>query len=50
MVLVITQETFDEAVKENINEFGMSTEEAVEDAVKQFESQVSIEILLFNKS
>lgn len=41
MVLIITQETFNEAVQENINDLGLSPEEALEEAVKQFESQVS---------
>ena len=36
----ITQETFDDVVKENINEFDMSVQEALDDAVQQFESQV----------
>jgi hypothetical protein len=40
MVRVISQETFDEVVKENIEEFDMSPEEAVQDAVQQFEAQV----------
>jgi len=35
----ITQESFDEVVKENMEEFGMSPAEAVEDAVSQFEAQ-----------
>ncbi|XP_006821593.1 armadillo repeat-containing protein 6-like [Saccoglossus kowalevskii] len=35
----ITQETFDNAVKENIEDFEMEPEEALEDAVKQFETQ-----------
>ncbi|XP_072167007.1 armadillo repeat-containing protein 6-like [Diadema setosum] len=35
----ITQETFDAVVKENMEEFEMSSEEAVQDAVQQFESQ-----------
>ncbi|XP_046751880.1 armadillo repeat-containing protein 6 homolog [Diprion similis] len=39
MVRVITQETYDEVVKENIEEFSMSPEEAIDDAVKQFEAQ-----------
>lgn len=34
----ITQATFDEAVEENVREFGMSREEAVADAVAQFEA------------
>nr|CAD7409337.1 unnamed protein product [Timema cristinae] len=39
MVRVITQETFDDVVKENIEEFDMSPEEALQDAVQQFEAQ-----------
>lgn len=39
MVRVITQETYDEVVKENIEEFEMSPEEAIKDAVAQFEAQ-----------
>ncbi|KAF5282530.1 hypothetical protein FQA39_LY04937 [Lamprigera yunnana] len=39
MVRVINQDTFDDAVKENISEFGMDVEEAIADAVKQFEAQ-----------
>uniref|UniRef100_A0A8V5GYE1 Uncharacterized protein n=1 Tax=Melopsittacus undulatus TaxID=13146 RepID=A0A8V5GYE1_MELUD len=35
----ITQETFDDAVQENITEFEMDPEEAVREAVQQFESQ-----------
>ncbi|XP_071308180.1 armadillo repeat-containing protein 6 isoform X2 [Agelaius tricolor] len=35
----IAQETFDEAVQENITEFEMEPEEAVREAVLQFESQ-----------
>ncbi|XP_036096993.1 armadillo repeat-containing protein 6 isoform X1 [Molossus molossus] len=35
----ITQETFDAAVHENIKEFEMGPEEAVKEAVEQFESQ-----------
>ncbi|KAG6977385.1 hypothetical protein JG688_00000401 [Phytophthora aleatoria] len=35
----ISQETFDECVAENVEEFDMSLEEAVADAVQQFESQ-----------
>lgn len=35
----ITQETFDAAVLENIEEFEMEPEEAVREAVEQFESQ-----------
>ncbi|XP_075758976.1 armadillo repeat-containing protein 6 [Pelodiscus sinensis] len=35
----ITQETFDDVVQENIAEFDMDPEEAVQEAVQQFESQ-----------
>ncbi|XP_021074475.1 armadillo repeat-containing protein 6 [Mus pahari] len=35
----ITQETFDAAVQENIEEFEMGTEDAIREAVEQFESQ-----------
>ncbi|NWV72092.1 ARMC6 protein, partial [Malurus elegans] len=35
----IAQETFDDAVQENITEFEMEPEEAVREAVQQFESQ-----------
>ncbi|KAK2895375.1 armadillo repeat-containing protein 6 isoform X1 [Channa argus] len=35
----ITQETFDAAVKENMEEFDMNPDEALKDAVEQFESQ-----------
>jgi hypothetical protein len=34
------QETFDAAVQENIEEFGMDADEAVESAIKEFELQV----------
>ena len=40
MVRVITQETFDAAVKENKEDLDMSPEEAVKEAVEQFEAQV----------
>ncbi|CAG5030850.1 unnamed protein product [Parnassius apollo] len=39
MVRVITQETYDEVVKENMEEFDMSPEEAIKEAVAQFEAQ-----------
>lgn len=39
MAKVITQETFDDVVKENIVEFSMSAEESREETVKQFEAQ-----------
>ncbi|XP_042527119.1 armadillo repeat-containing protein 6 [Dipodomys spectabilis] len=35
----ITQDTFDAAVRENVEEFSMDPEEAVKEAVEQFESQ-----------
>jgi hypothetical protein len=35
----ITQETFDAVVTENRDEFGMETEEAIADAIEQFEAQ-----------
>lgn len=38
----ISQQTFDDVVKENMREFEMSAEDALEDAVQQFESQASI--------
>lgn len=34
----ITQETFDEAVVQNIEDFDMSTNDAVNDAIQQFET------------
>ena len=39
MVKVITQETFDAVVKENVEEFDMEMAEAVKDAREQFEKQ-----------
>ena len=42
----ISQETFDAAVQENIEEFDMSKEEALKDAIQQFQSQgVSLQYL-----
>ena len=35
----VSQETFDEAVQENIDTFDMEPEEALKDAISQFESQ-----------
>lgn len=40
MVRIISQKTYDDVVRENIDEFGMTVEEAIEDAIKQFEAQV----------
>lgn len=42
MVKVITQETFDAVVKENVEEFGQELEEARKDAIEQFKAQVII--------
>uniref|UniRef100_A0A8D8BTU0 Armadillo repeat-containing protein 6 homolog n=1 Tax=Culex pipiens TaxID=7175 RepID=A0A8D8BTU0_CULPI len=39
MAKVITQETFDDVVKENIIEFSMSVEESRTETVQQFEAQ-----------
>jgi hypothetical protein len=35
----ITQETFDDVVRENVDEFDMSREDAIADAITQFETQ-----------
>ena len=40
MAKQISQETFDSVVKENMEDLEMSAEDAIEDAVKQFECQV----------
>ena len=40
MVRVITQETFNSVVKENMEEFEMGKEEAIKEAKDQFETQV----------
>lgn len=42
MVRVIKQETYDDVVRENIEDLEMSAEEAIEDAIKQFEAQVFV--------
>ncbi|CAG9792334.1 unnamed protein product [Diatraea saccharalis] len=39
MVRVITQETFDEVVKENMEDFDMSLEDAITEATAQFQAQ-----------
>lgn len=39
MAKVISQETFDDAVRENVVEFEMSVPEAKDETVKQFEAQ-----------
>ena len=50
MVRVITQETFDAVVKENIDEFGLEKEEAIKEAIAQFESQVLMLIIIFTST
>ena len=50
MVRVITQETFDAVVKENIDEFGLEKEEAIKEAIAQFESQVLMVIIIFTST
>ena len=40
MVKVITQETFDDYVRENMEEFDMTKEEAIQEAKEQLLSQV----------
>lgn len=39
---LITQEDYDEVVKEFMEDFLMTAEEAIDDAVRHFETQVSI--------
>lgn len=39
MAKIISQETFDEVVKENVMEFAMNVQEAKEETVQQFEAQ-----------
>lgn len=39
MAKVISQETFDDAVRENVVEFEMSIQEAKDETVQQFEAQ-----------
>ncbi|XP_045488175.1 armadillo repeat-containing protein 6 homolog [Pieris rapae] len=39
MVRIISQDTYDEVVRENIHEFDMSPEEAIKEAITQFEAQ-----------
>ena len=36
----VTQKTFDDAVWENIKEFDMEPQEAIDDAIQQFTAQV----------
>lgn len=40
MAKQITQKTFDDVVWENISEFEMETQVAIDEAVQQFEAQV----------
>lgn len=40
MAKQVSQDTYNQVVQENMEEFEMSKEEAIEDAVKQFEAQV----------
>ena len=42
MAKQISQDTFDAVVKENIEDFEMSPQQAIDDAVKQFEAQVKL--------
>ncbi len=39
LIKQISQSTFDQAVQENVEEFGMDREEAISEAIKQFEAQ-----------
>lgn len=41
MAKIITQDTYDEVIKENITEFSMSIDEARKETIQQFEAQVS---------
>lgn len=47
---LITQETYEEAVRENMELFGCSMEEAITDTIKQFESQVQYSLYIFNQT
>ena len=47
MVKVISQETFDAVVKENVDEFGLDLEEARKDAIQQFKAQVFYYVFSF---
>ena len=50
MVRVITQETFDSVVKENMEEFDMGKEEAIKEAKEQFESQVNKLSIIYTRN
>jgi len=45
MARKITQEMFDSVVLENMEEFEMTPDEAVSEAVTQFEAQVVLDVL-----
>lgn len=40
MVLQITQDAFDNTVKENMQEFDLSLTDAIKDTIKEYEAQV----------
>ena len=40
MARKINQETFDDVVKENVQDFEMSVADAIKDAIEQFKAQV----------
>ena len=48
MVKVVTQETFDEYVRENMEEFDMSKEEAIQEAKDQLLTQVRSDKYVIN--
>ena len=48
MVRVISQETFDAVVKENVEDLEMSQDEAVKEAKEQFKAQVRKKYLLMD--
>ncbi|XP_005089754.1 armadillo repeat-containing protein 6 [Aplysia californica] len=51
MAKQISQKTFDDVVRENMREFEMEAEEAVQDAIQQFESQgVNLSIIVKDPS
>lgn len=49
MAMSITQDTFDEVVKENMEDFGMDREAAAGDAVEQFKAQGKVGTITFSK-
>lgn len=40
MAKIISQQTYDDVIKENIIEFSMDVDEAREETIKQFQAQV----------